>query len=101
RSCCIRQPLAKPRQPTDRFGIDLGSPQNPVRRGEKMPPIIRKVQLAFASAILTLLIAGGMSYRAISLSNESDRWVRHTHEVLKNLHFLFSIMGSIDSRTRG
>jgi diguanylate cyclase (GGDEF)-like protein/PAS domain S-box-containing protein len=66
-----------------------------------MPPIIRKVQLAFASAILTLLIAGGMSYRAISLSNESDRWVRHTHEVLENLQLLLSIMRSIESSNRG
>jgi diguanylate cyclase (GGDEF)-like protein/PAS domain S-box-containing protein len=66
-----------------------------------MPLIIRKVQLAFASAILTLLIAGGMSYRAISLSNESDRWVRHTHEVLENLQLLLSIMRSIESSNRG
>ena len=66
-----------------------------------MPQIIRKVQLAFASAILTLLIAGGMSYRAISLSNESDRWVRHTHEVLENLQLLLSIMRSIESSNRG
>jgi diguanylate cyclase (GGDEF)-like protein/PAS domain S-box-containing protein len=66
-----------------------------------MALIIRKVQLAFASAILTLLIAGGMSYRAISLSNESDRWVRHTHEVLENLQGLLSIMRSIESSNRG
>jgi CHASE3 domain sensor protein len=66
-----------------------------------MPLIIRKVQLAFASAILTLLIAGGMSYRAISLSNESDRWVKHTHEVLENLQLLLSIMRSVESSNRG
>ena len=66
-----------------------------------MPLIIRKVQLAFASAILTLLITGGMSYRSISLSNESDRWVRHTHEVLENLQGLLAIMHGIESSYRG
>jgi CHASE3 domain sensor protein len=66
-----------------------------------MALIIRRVQLAFASAILTLLIAGGMSYRAISLSNESDRWVRHTHEVIETLQGLLSIMRSLESSNRG
>src|ERR1700674_2025815 len=66
-----------------------------------MALIIRKVELAFASAILTLLIAGGMSYRAISLSNESDRWGRHTHEVIEPLQGLLSIMRSLESFNRG
>jgi len=66
-----------------------------------MPLLIRKVQLAFGSAVLTLLIAGGMSYRAIAVSSESDQWVRHTHEVLEILEDLLSTMRSIESSNRG
>jgi diguanylate cyclase (GGDEF)-like protein/PAS domain S-box-containing protein len=61
----------------------------------------RKVQLAFGLAVLTLLIAGGMSYRAIAVLSESDRWVRHTHEVLETLQDLLSTMRSIESSYRG
>jgi diguanylate cyclase (GGDEF)-like protein/PAS domain S-box-containing protein len=66
-----------------------------------MPLLNRKVQLAFMSSVLTLLIAGGMSYRAISLSNESDRWVRHTHEVIETLQGLLSTVRSLESSNRG
>src|ERR1700678_2301908 len=61
----------------------------------------RKVQVAFGSAVLTLLLAGAMSYHAISVSSGSDRWVRHTHEVLETLEDLLSTMQSIESRHRG
>src|SRR6202049_4777609 len=61
----------------------------------------RKIQLAFSSAILILLFMGGMSYRGFVVSTESDRWVRHTHEVLENLQNLLSEMGSIESSYRG
>jgi diguanylate cyclase (GGDEF)-like protein/PAS domain S-box-containing protein len=66
-----------------------------------MPLFNRKVQLAFGSAVLILLIAGGMSYRAVVVSSESDRWVRHTHEVLETLQDLLSTMRSIESSSRG
>ena len=33
---------------------------------------------------------GAVSYRTIVLSSESDRWVRHTHEVLETLQSLLS-----------
>jgi diguanylate cyclase (GGDEF)-like protein/PAS domain S-box-containing protein len=66
-----------------------------------MPLLNRKVQLAFVSSILTLLIAGGMSYRAITVSRESDRWVRHTHEVIEALEDLLSIIRSLESSNRG
>ena len=63
--------------------------------------INRKVQLAFGAAIAVLLMVGVFSYRALVLSNESDRWVEHTHEVLENLQgFLFSMAG-IESSNRG
>jgi PAS domain S-box-containing protein len=61
----------------------------------------RKVQLAFGSAILTLLVVGAISYRGTVVSSESDRWVRHTHEVLEKLQDLLSAMQSIDSGYRG
>ena len=49
----------------------------------------RKMQLAFGSAILTLLVVGAISYRGIVVSSESDRLVRHIqvrelqHEALR------------------
>src|ERR1700730_9545925 len=61
----------------------------------------RKVQLAFGSAILILLFVGAMSYRGMVVSTESDRWVRHTHEVLENLQNLLSEMRSVESSYRG
>ena len=63
--------------------------------------INRKVQLAFSSAIFILLFMGAMSYRGFLVSTESDRWVRHTHEVLENLQNLLSEMRSIESSYRG
>ncbi len=61
----------------------------------------RKVQLAIGSAILTLLVVGAVSYRGMVVSSESDRWVRHTHEVLEKLQDLLSAIQSIDSSYRG
>jgi signal transduction histidine kinase len=60
----------------------------------------RKVQLAFGSAILALLVVGAISYRGMAVSSESDRWVRHTHEVLENLQDLLSAMQSAESSYR-
>ncbi len=45
----------------------------------------RKVRLAFAFAMLTLLLMGAVSYHWMVISDESDQWVRHTHEVLVNI----------------
>jgi PAS domain S-box-containing protein len=61
----------------------------------------RKLQLAFGSAILTLLVVGAISYRGMVLSSESDGSVRHTHQVLENLHELLLAMESIESNSRG
>jgi CHASE3 domain sensor protein len=60
-----------------------------------------KVQLAFGSAILIMLIVGTISYRVVVLSNESDRLVRHTHEVLENLANLRAGMERLESGARG
>jgi diguanylate cyclase (GGDEF)-like protein/PAS domain S-box-containing protein len=66
----------------------------------------RKAQLAFGTAILTLLVltllvVGAVSYRVMVLSRESDRWVRHTNEVLRNLQDLLSAIQSVESSYRG
>jgi PAS domain S-box-containing protein len=60
-----------------------------------------KVQLAFGSAILTLLVVGAMSFRGIAVSTESDRWVRHSHEVLEDLQSSLSTMQDVESSYRG
>ena len=60
-----------------------------------------KLQLAFGSAILTLLVVGAISYRGIVESRESDRWVRHTHEVLESLQDLLFAMQGVESSYRG
>jgi PAS domain S-box-containing protein len=55
----------------------------------------------FGSAILTLVAVGAVSYHSIVMSSESDRWVRHTHEVLGSLQNLVSDMADIESNVRG
>src|SRR6202522_3749029 len=64
-------------------------------------PLDRKIQLAFGSAILTLLVVGVISYHAMAVSSESGRWVRHTHEVLEHLENLLSSMQNLESSARG
>src|SRR5271154_3547692 len=61
----------------------------------------RKVQLAFGSAILALLVVGAISFRGMAVSRESDRWGRHTHEDLENLQDLLTAMQSVESSYRG
>ena len=65
------------------------------------PRLNRSVQFAFGSATLTLLMVGAVSYRGIVASSESDRWVRHTHEVLESLADLRNATRSIESSSRG
>ena len=60
-----------------------------------------KMQLAFASAIVTLLLVGAVSYRGIVVSSESDQWVRHTDDVLANLQDLRTAMANSESSCRG
>jgi PAS domain S-box-containing protein len=61
----------------------------------------RKVQLGFIAAILTLLGAGLISYRALVLSNRSQGLVRHTDRVLEELRELVSANENIESSSRG
>jgi len=61
----------------------------------------RRLQLALGAAILASLVVGAISYRSMVASTESDRWVRHTHEVLEKLQNLLAAMQSIESSYRG
>src|SRR5271156_2270923 len=45
----------------------------------------RWIPLALGSVILILLVVAAGAYRAVLVSNESERWVSHTHEVLEYL----------------
>jgi PAS domain S-box-containing protein len=60
-----------------------------------------KLQLAFGSAILVLLVVGGIAFRTAAVAGESDRWVRHTQEVLENIADLLSTMQNLESSARG
>src|ERR1700688_1277603 len=61
----------------------------------------RKVQLGFGAAILTLLGAGVISYRALVVSNRTQLWVRHTDKVLEELQEVLSASQNIESSSRG
>jgi PAS domain S-box-containing protein len=60
----------------------------------------RTVLLAFGSAIFALFVIGAISYRALDVSEESDRWVRHTHEVLEKLQVMSSAVQATESSYR-
>jgi diguanylate cyclase (GGDEF)-like protein/PAS domain S-box-containing protein len=64
------------------------------------PALNRQMQLAFASAMLTLLVVGAISYREMVVSRDSARWVSHTHEVLESIHDLLFAVESIGSNSR-
>ena len=65
------------------------------------PRLNRKVQLAFGSAILALLMVGAISYRGMVVFSESGQWVRHTDEVLASLEDLVLSMKAIEASARG
>jgi PAS domain S-box-containing protein len=64
-------------------------------------PSSHKLQLAFGSAIFSLLVVGAISYRGMVESSESDRWVRHTQDVFENLQDLLTALQSVESNARG
>ena len=61
----------------------------------------RRAQFAFGFALLAFLIVGTVSQRAIFLSGKSDRWVRHSYEVIGNLDRLAAATQSIEAGYRG
>jgi CHASE3 domain sensor protein len=64
-------------------------------------PLQCKIQLRFGVAIAMLLAVGTISYRGMAVSDESDRWVRPTHEVIENLKDLAAAMETVESSYRG
>src|SRR3984885_5714368 len=72
-------------------------------RGEMRPKpgLNRKMGLAFASAMLTLLVVGAISYRDMVVSRDNARWVSHTHEVLESIYDLVFAVENIGSNSRG
>ncbi len=61
----------------------------------------RKMQLAFSSAMLTLLVVGAVSYQGMVVSSESGQWVSHSHQVLLSIQDLFLAVDSVESNSRG
>src|SRR5271156_4194359 len=64
-------------------------------------PLKRKIQVTFGVAIAMLLAVGTISYRGVAVSDASDRWVRHSHEVIENLQDLDGAMETVESSYRG
>ena len=60
-----------------------------------------KVQPAFGSVILTLPVVPTIFDRGMVGSSESNRWVRHNHEVFENLRDIPFELGCIESSYRG
>jgi PAS domain S-box-containing protein len=60
----------------------------------------RTVRVAFGSAIAILIVMGVLSYRSIAVSNESERWIQHTRDVLDDLQRLTIGMAEISSSIR-
>jgi PAS domain S-box-containing protein len=60
----------------------------------------RTIRLVFGSAIVILLVIGVLSFRNIAVSNESERWVKHTRDVLDDLQRLTIGMAEITSSIR-
>jgi diguanylate cyclase (GGDEF)-like protein/PAS domain S-box-containing protein len=60
----------------------------------------RTVPLAFGLAIIVMLLVGALSYRGMTASHKSGKWVQHTQEVLANVQELFFNMEAISSSVR-
>src|SRR5580692_2338086 len=54
----------------------------------------RRVWLALVTAIIILALTGALSYRWMVISDESERWVRHTDDVLECIQDLNLTMQS-------
>jgi PAS domain S-box-containing protein len=61
----------------------------------------RGLSLALVSAFAILILGGGLCYRSIQVSGESDRWVKHTYEVSAGLDGMLLETTSIESDARG
>jgi PAS domain S-box-containing protein len=61
----------------------------------------RGLSLALLSAFAILILGGGLCYRSIEVSGESDRWVKHTYEVSAGLDGMLLETTNIESDARG
>ena len=61
----------------------------------------RGLSLALVSAFAILILGGGLCYRSIEVSGESDHWVKHTYEVSAGLDGILLETTSIESDARG
>jgi CHASE3 domain sensor protein len=79
------------------------APQRKASSANRSPQVDIELEigLAFGAAILAWPVVGAISYRTMVVSRDSERWVRHTHEVLENLQNLLIASGSTESSYRG
>jgi PAS domain S-box-containing protein len=70
----------------------------PLRR---KPMVSLKLYIALGAAILSLLISCVISNRALVVSKDSQRWLRHSNEVIDNLEASLLAMKSIESGYQG
>jgi CheY-like chemotaxis protein len=61
----------------------------------------RKVQAGFALALACLAVIGVVSYLSVNRQTESERWVRHTGEVIRELQSLLAAMAEAEAAERG
>jgi CHASE3 domain sensor protein len=59
----------------------------------------KNVPLAFGTSFVILVMVATFSYRSMVASSESDRWVRHAHDVIENLQGFLLAALSIESST--
>jgi methyl-accepting chemotaxis protein len=57
----------------------------------------RRVELAFAFAMAILIVAAGLSHRSSVAAHESDRWIRHSRDVIETLQDLTLDVRTIES----
>jgi PAS domain S-box-containing protein len=62
--------------------------------------LITKTHFGFGAVLVVLFAVGIVSYRSVSASAESERWVQHTHEVLEHLESLLSEITDIETGYR-
>jgi diguanylate cyclase (GGDEF)-like protein len=58
-----------------------------------------KTSFAFGFSMLIMMLIGGLCYRWTLVSDESDRWVEHTHQVLAKIQDLELTIVTIESES--
>ncbi|WP_435016174.1 response regulator [Tundrisphaera sp. TA3] len=60
-----------------------------------------KVGLLFVMVAAITIVVGAMTYRIVEECANDDRWVEHTHQVLRRLDLLASLVANAESGNRG